>query len=88
MMQDKIRRIKATGASTVVACDAGCLLHLGGGLQRLGEPIRVLHLAQLLGGQTTECPPQIRQVGSAPNSQQDRGYPRTRQFPCMIAPLK
>lgn len=48
MLERKIERILATGASAVVACDVGCLLHIEGGLRRHAANIKVLHLAEVL----------------------------------------
>ena len=45
----KLARAGAAGAATIVACDTGCLLHLGGLAARRGEPIETLHLAEVLG---------------------------------------
>jgi len=45
----KLARAGATGATAIVACDTGCLLHLGGLAARRGEPIEMLHLAEVLG---------------------------------------
>src|SRR2546421_736569 len=32
----------------LVACDAGCLMQMGGGLRRRNSPVRAVHLAELL----------------------------------------
>ena len=48
MLTDKLRHIEETGAGAVCACDASCLLHIGGGLERRGSPVRALHLAEVL----------------------------------------
>ena len=48
MLERKIRHILETGASAVVACDAGCLLHIEGGLRRRSANVKVLHLAEAL----------------------------------------
>ncbi len=48
MVQDKAGFIEQTGAETVVATDAGCLMNIAGCLRRRGKSIRVLHLAQVL----------------------------------------
>jgi len=50
MLADKLRAIEASGADVVCACDASCLLHIGGGLERAGSPVRALHLAEVLSG--------------------------------------
>ena len=48
MMEAKVRNIEASGADTIVACDAGCLMNIAGGLQKVNSPIRALHLIQVL----------------------------------------
>jgi hypothetical protein len=45
--------LKRAGVETLVSCDTGCLLHLAGRLQRLGESVRVMHLAELLNASTS-----------------------------------
>ena len=50
MLNEKIRRIEAVGVDTVITSDAGCIMHMNGGLQRQGKPIRTLHYAQILSG--------------------------------------
>jgi L-lactate dehydrogenase complex protein LldE len=48
MLAEKLANVAASGAGTVCACDASCLLHIGGGLRRLRSPVRTLHLAEIL----------------------------------------
>jgi len=49
----KCARIQASGADAVVAGDLGCLLNIEGRLRRLGdEKTRVLHVAEVLAGET------------------------------------
>ncbi len=48
ILDTKLRNIQATGADTVVACDAGCLMHISGAMTRRGIKVRTMHLAQLL----------------------------------------
>lgn len=48
MGDEKIDHAKATGADYLVSCDMGCLMHLGGRMQRQGLQMRPVHLAQLL----------------------------------------
>ena len=48
MLEDKMTRIKESGAEVVVANDCGCLMQIGGGLSRAGEKIEVRHLAEVL----------------------------------------
>ena len=51
MMDDKLRNIAATGAEYVIAGDAGCLMHIGGGAARQNQPFRTMHIAELLARQ-------------------------------------
>jgi len=48
MLDDKCASIVSTGASVCSAVDGSCLLHIGGGLERQGAGVRVLHLAEIL----------------------------------------
>jgi L-lactate dehydrogenase complex protein LldE len=48
MMEAKVTNILASGAEAVVACDAGCLMNIGGGLRRIGSPVKALHLIEIL----------------------------------------
>jgi L-lactate dehydrogenase complex protein LldE len=48
MLVDKLRRVEETGAGAVCACDASCLLHIRGGLERRGSAVRAVHLAEVL----------------------------------------
>ncbi len=49
MVAEKVGTILATGADTVVGCDMGCLMNIEGYLARHHHPVRVRHIAQLLG---------------------------------------
>ena len=49
ILQDKIDCIKKSGADVVVASDAGCLMHIAGGLSRQGVEVRTMHIAEVLG---------------------------------------
>ena len=51
MLKRKLDSIVESGADTVVACDAGCLLQIEGGLQRRGARVSVCHLAEILAEQ-------------------------------------
>jgi len=53
MLGDKCRTVVATGAEVCTAVDGSCLLHIGGGLDRLRTGVRTLHLAEILA--TTEA---------------------------------
>jgi len=48
MLEDKMTRIRESGAEFVVSNDCGCLMQIGGGLHRAGDKIEVRHLAQVL----------------------------------------
>ena len=50
MVDDKLNNIKASGADTLVAADLGCLLNIAGRIKRLGLPIRIFHVAEVLAG--------------------------------------
>jgi L-lactate dehydrogenase complex protein LldE len=48
MAQDKIERLKESGAETLVANDCGCLMQLGGTIHRQGLAIQTRHIAEVL----------------------------------------
>ncbi len=48
MLDAKCRALEASGAEVVASCDAGCLLHLAGGLRRRGATMRACHVVELL----------------------------------------
>ncbi len=48
MLEDKLSNISSTHSEFVVSADNSCLMHIGGGLQRKGGKIEVLHLAEVL----------------------------------------
>jgi L-lactate dehydrogenase complex protein LldE len=48
MLDRKLDAIARSGASRVVTCDAGCLLHIEGGLHRRGSSVQVQHLGEVL----------------------------------------
>jgi len=50
ILAKKLANVEATGADCLVACDAGCLMQMGGGLTRARSRVRALHLAELLDG--------------------------------------
>ena len=51
ILQDKLECIKKCGADVVVASDAGCLMHIAGGLSRQGIEVKTKHIAELLGNE-------------------------------------
>ncbi len=54
MAADKAAAISATGASILIGQDCGCLMNLGGTLQRQGVDIQVRHIAEFLWERTGE----------------------------------
>jgi L-lactate dehydrogenase complex protein LldE len=54
ILDRKLTNVEASGAGTVVACDAGCLMQMRGGLGRRRSTIRALHLAEVLAGPADE----------------------------------
>jgi len=53
ILDKKLASVEATGADAVVACDAGCLMQMRGGLSRRGSAVRALHLAEVLAPEET-----------------------------------
>ncbi|MSO44180.1 MAG: (Fe-S)-binding protein [Thermoleophilia bacterium] len=47
--EEKARAAADSGAREVVSCDLGCLMHIAGRAHREGIPIRVRHIAEVLG---------------------------------------
>ncbi|HEX5454956.1 MAG TPA: (Fe-S)-binding protein [Stellaceae bacterium] len=56
MVTDKAEDIAATGAEAVLAGDLGCLLNIAGKLSRLGVPVEVRHIAEVLAGMADSVP--------------------------------
>ncbi|MFZ0533069.1 MAG: (Fe-S)-binding protein [Anaerolineales bacterium] len=48
MLDRKIANLEASGASIVVAGDAGCVANINGGLHRCHKPQRAVHIADIL----------------------------------------
>lgn len=58
MMENKVQKILESGADTVVMCEPGCLMNIAGGLQKVGSPIRAMHIVDLLAStESTSYPP-------------------------------
>ncbi|HUL07703.1 MAG TPA: (Fe-S)-binding protein [Candidatus Acidoferrum sp.] len=56
IVSEKTADIAATGATTLLAGDLGCLLNMAGKLKREGRPIAVRHVAEVLAGMTDIAP--------------------------------
>ncbi len=48
MLADKMEAVIETGAEVLCAGDRSCLMHIGGGLDRIRAGIKTLHLAKIL----------------------------------------
>jgi L-lactate dehydrogenase complex protein LldE len=48
MMESKVQSVVKSGADTVVACDAGCLMNIAGGLRKAGSNVRAMHIIEVL----------------------------------------
>jgi L-lactate dehydrogenase complex protein LldE len=48
MLADKMEAVIETGAEVLCAGDRSCLMHIGGGLDRLRAGVKTLHLAEVL----------------------------------------
>jgi L-lactate dehydrogenase complex protein LldE len=53
MVAEKSADIAQSGADTLLAGDLGCLMNMAGKLQRLGSPVRVRHVAEVLADMTS-----------------------------------
>ncbi|MBT2680758.1 (Fe-S)-binding protein [Bacillus sp. ISL-35] len=51
MVDEKVMHIEETEAEYLIGADAGCLMNIGGRIDRKGKPIRVLHIAEVLNSQ-------------------------------------
>jgi L-lactate dehydrogenase complex protein LldE len=56
MVDDKAAEVAATGADVVLAGDLGCLMNIAGRLSRLGSPIEVRHVVEVLAGTAGQPP--------------------------------
>jgi L-lactate dehydrogenase complex protein LldE len=48
MLADKINAVTSTSAEVLCAGDRSCLMHIGGGLERIRAGVRTVHLAEIL----------------------------------------
>lgn len=51
ILDNKIEAIEASGADFVAACDASCLMQIGGRLSRINSKVKPLHIAEILASQ-------------------------------------
>jgi L-lactate dehydrogenase complex protein LldE len=48
MVDEKVRHVEETGAEYLIGADAACLMNIGGRIDRIGKPIKVMHIAEVL----------------------------------------
>lgn len=48
IVDEKVEHVKETGAQVLTGADYACLMNIGGRIERLGVPIKVMHIAQIL----------------------------------------
>lgn len=48
MVDEKVDCIQETDAEIIIGSDAGCLMNIGGRINRVGKPIKVMHIAEVL----------------------------------------
>lgn len=48
MVEEKARNIERTGAEVLIGADCGCLMNIGGRIERNGQKVQVKHIAQIL----------------------------------------
>ncbi len=51
ILDNKIEMIEKSDADAVVACDASCLMQIGGRLSRIGSKVKPMHIAEILASQ-------------------------------------
>ncbi|WP_096435674.1 (Fe-S)-binding protein [Alteribacter populi] len=51
MVDEKVRHIEETKAEVLIGADCGCLMNIGGRIERNGKPIKMMHIAQVLNSQ-------------------------------------
>lgn len=48
MVDEKVQHVEETEAKYLIGADSGCLMNIGGRINRKGKPIKVLHIAEVL----------------------------------------
>jgi L-lactate dehydrogenase complex protein LldE len=48
MVDEKLSHVEETETDYLIGADAGCLMNIGGRIERLGKPVKVLHIAEVL----------------------------------------
>jgi L-lactate dehydrogenase complex protein LldE len=48
MVDEKVQNVEETGAYYLIGADCGCLMNIGGRIDRKGKQVKVLHIAEVL----------------------------------------
>lgn len=48
MVDEKVKHVEETEAEYLIGADAGCLMNIGGRIERQGKPIKIMHIAEVL----------------------------------------
>ena len=64
--RDRLRAYRAAGAEAIVSTDLSCLMHLNGLARRASAPLRMLHVAQVLAGDTVAAGHRVEGRAAAP----------------------
>lgn len=48
MVDEKVQHVEETEADYLIGADAGCLMNIGGRIERKRKPIKVMHIAEVL----------------------------------------
>ncbi|MGG4469587.1 (Fe-S)-binding protein [Paenibacillus alvei] len=48
MVQEKVESVEAANADVLIGADCGCLMNIGGYINRQGKQIKVMHIAEVL----------------------------------------
>jgi L-lactate dehydrogenase complex protein LldE len=48
MVDEKVQSIEESGADILIGADCGCLMNIGGRIERNAKPIKVMHIASVL----------------------------------------
>lgn len=51
MVNEKVEHIEETNADVLIGADLGCLMNIGGRIERQGKPVKVMHIAEVLNSQ-------------------------------------
>ncbi|MBV9422457.1 MAG: (Fe-S)-binding protein [Solirubrobacterales bacterium] len=85
MLADKMDAVIDTGAEVLCAGDRSCLMHIGGGLERIRAGVRTLHLVEILASTEDEYRPDRAparsQPGAAPARSQRGAAPAATEEP-------